>query len=457
MALRRSRTSLALVFRSPSAAVIAALLLRFFFLWLSHQHEDTVHNHFVSWGLETLMVATSLASGHGFAEPFPRYVFTTAWLAPVYPWLVSFGALVFHLREHALAIFSQVLNIIFSALTCYPIYFLAKKIYGTSIGLCATWLWAFLPTAILMPIEWAWDQSLSALLLCVLLWFTYYLRESSSPKHWTAYGLLWGAAALTNPTLCVLLPFLAAWLWLQRGRGVVPTGSLLIRAALYFVLVLLPWTIRNYFEMGGLFFVKSNFGVEFWLGNNPEVKDTFTPQLHPMRSYREYTLLTLNGEPVYSRLKQREALVFIEAHPKTFLKFCSNRFVDTWTGKYDSLLDTYIQPLGAGRIYVWYNTIFSVLALAGLLVGLWTRARESLPLAFCLLLFPFPYYITHSSLRYRHPIDPVMTILVVLALAAYIAVFRRRGAALSIPDAEVENREPSSPEQKATESMASTN
>ena len=219
-----------------------------------------------------------------------------------------------------------------------------------------------------------------------------------------------------------------------------PSAFLLTRAALFFVLVLLPWTLRNYFELGGLFFVKSDFGVAFWLGNNPQVKDTFTPQLHPMRNYREFTLLVLNSEPVYNRLKQREALAFIEAHPKTFLKFCYNRFVDTWTGKYDSLLDTYIQPLGAGRIYVWYNTVFSLLAFAGLLVGLWTRARESLPLAFCLLLFPIPYYITHSSLRYRHPIDPVMTIFVVLALAAYFALFRRRAAALPVPDSEVENR-----------------
>jgi len=413
MSLRRSGISWAMVLRSPTAAVTAAFLLRFFFLWLSHHNEDTVHNHFVSWGLEALMIANSLAVGHGFAEPFPHYVFTTAWLAPVYPWLVSFGELLFHLKDHALAIFAQALNIIFSSLTCYPIYSLAKRICGASIGLGATWLWAFLPTAILMPIEWTWDQSLSALLLCLLLCFTYYLRECSRPEHWAAYGLLWGVAALTNPTLSVLLPFLAAWLWSQRAKRAMPSGVFLARAALFFILALLPWTIRNHFEIGGLFFVKSNFGVEFWLGNNPEVKDTFTPQLHPMRNYREYTLLALNSEPVYSRLKQREALAFIEAHPRTFLKFCYNRLVDTWTGKYDSRLDTYIQPLGAGRIYVWYNTIFSVLAFAGLLAGLWTRAREWLPLAFCLLLFPIPYYITHSSLRYRHPIDPMLTVLAV--------------------------------------------
>ena len=96
--LRRPRISLALVFGSPTAAVTAAFLLRFFFLWLSHHHEDVIHSRFVCWGLEALMVANSLATGHGFAEPFPHYAFTTAWLAPVYPWLVSFGQLLLHLR-----------------------------------------------------------------------------------------------------------------------------------------------------------------------------------------------------------------------------------------------------------------------------------------------------------------------------------------------------------------------
>ena len=438
----RPRPRLTQMLGTPTTAVVVALLLRFFFLWLSHHYEDPNHNRYVSYGLEALMVAASVAAGNGFAEPFPHYMFTTAWLAPVYPWLVSLGALMFHLRDHPLGIFGQVLNIIFSGLTCYPIYHLAKRIFGASIGLASAWLWALLPTAILMPFQWAWDQSLSALLLCLLLCFTYYLRESSAPKHWAAYGLLWGIAALTNPTLCAVLPFLAAWLWAERTKRVLPSGIVLARAGLFFVLVLTPWTLRNYFEMGGFFFVKSNFGVEFWLGNNPQVKDTFTPMLHPIFNYREFALLSVNTEPNYNRIKKREAMEFIRANPRTFVRLCYNRVVDNWTGKYDLLRDTYIQPLGAIRIYTWYNAALSVLAFAGLVAALWRKARESLPLAFCLIFFPIPYYITHTSLRYRHPIDPVMTILAVVAVAAAGAAFRRRKKPLPVSDSEAEHPEP---------------
>jgi len=52
--------------------------------------------------------------------------------------------------------------------------------------------------------------------------------------------------------------------------------------------------------------------------------------------------------------------------------------------------------------------------------------KDTLPLAMCLLLFPIPYYITHTALRYRHPIDPFMTILAVCAISSLCS-------ALSLP------------------------
>jgi 4-amino-4-deoxy-L-arabinose transferase-like glycosyltransferase len=444
MPLRPSRFFLSTFLRSTTAAVFAAFLLRFFFLWRSHQIEDAAHNRFLSWGLEALMVAQSLATGYGFSNPFPHYVYVTAWLAPVYPWLLSLGVLIFRVHEHSLVIFAQVLNVIFSSLTCYPIYFLCRKIHGPRLGLASAWLWAILPGAILMPIEWTWDQSLSALLLCLLLLFTYWLCETSSPLHWSGYGLLWGVAALTNPTLCVLLPFVTIWLWFQRRRGVLPSASLLTRAALFFVLTLLPWTMRNYFELGGLFFVKSNFGLELWLGNNPLVKNVYSLEHHPMRNYAEYRFLVLTSEPYYNRLKQQDALAFIRANPKTFLKLSYNRFVDMWTGKFDVRADTYIQPMGVGRICVWYTTMFSLFAFAGLIVALSTKPGESLPLAFCVLFFPIPYYITHSSLRYRHPIDPVLTILAVIVAARLASLVRLRKDSLpsTVSQTTIEDHEP---------------
>jgi hypothetical protein len=44
-------------------------------------------------------------------------------------------------------------------------------------------------------------------------------------------------------------------------------------------------------------------------------------------------------------------------------------------------------------------------------------AFQTFPLSAAMLLFPVTYYITHSAVRYRHPIDPLMTVLAVYAVA----------------------------------------
>jgi hypothetical protein len=135
-----------------------------------------------------------------------------------------------------------------------------------------------------------------------------------------------------------------------------------------------------------------------------------------MDNESELRLLTLTNERIYDHLKQQEALAYIRNDPGLFFQHTYNRFIDTWTAKYDSRTDIFVQSFGLRPVYVACMTLFSLFAWAGLALALRENFTKSLPFAFCLLLFPIPYYITHSSIRYRHPIDPVMTILVVLTI-----------------------------------------
>jgi uncharacterized membrane protein len=63
----------------------------------------------------------------------------------------------------------RALNVLFSALTCYPIILLGTKLFGDTVGATAGWIWAFLPMAISLPVTWTWDTSLTALLLTIAL------------------------------------------------------------------------------------------------------------------------------------------------------------------------------------------------------------------------------------------------------------------------------------------------
>jgi 4-amino-4-deoxy-L-arabinose transferase-like glycosyltransferase len=408
--------------------VVAAYVLRMALLWLAHHNEDPVHPRFETVGLENNLVALSLAMRKGFFGPYPGYEAVTAVLAPVYPWMSAIGFRLFHLDFFGGMLYCQTMNSAFSAATCWPIHAVGKKVFGERVGLASAWLWVFFPYAVLFPLEWTWDQSLSALMLALIVWSTLNLRESTSSLHWTGYGLLWGFTALVNPTLCILVPFLFVWLMIRRQQSPRLSAGLVMRSVLMLVLSLLPWTIRNYYAVDGLVFVKSNFGLELWLGNNPAVKENYARDLHPLRSHAERIQLIVGGEPNYNREKARQAIAFIKTHPRIFLKNSFDRFLDNWAGTYDSHVDAWILTLHLNQADIWFCSAFSVISFAGMILALRANLLDSLPLAMCLLLFPIPYYFTHTELRYRHPIDPVMTIFAVYALVRLCSALPGRTA-----------------------------
>lgn len=409
--LKKSKVSLILC--SPALAVVAAYLVRIFLLWLS-QHKDGTVPTFPLTGLEEGRVALSLAKGKGFFGPFPGYEAPTAWLAPGYPvlWAICIRLTRFHSGMYILL--AQVLNSAFSAATCWPIFFIGKKLFGERVGLASAWLWAFLPFSILMSLEWTWDQCLAAFLFAVIVDVTLRLRESASPLSWSGYGLLWALAALINPAMCALLPFLLGWLAFQRWKAGVVSPALYARAVVLFFLAVLPWTIRNYYTVDGWVFVKSNFGLEFWIGNHPA---SYTQELHPMFSLAERYRLIFEGEANYNKEKTRMALAYIKAHPGEFMRKTWSRVLDTWGSTEDSVKDAWVAALHLSREDVWLCSAFSVLSLAGLLLALHEKGLDALPVVLCPIVFPLPYYITHTALRYRHPIDPFLAILAVYAVS----------------------------------------
>jgi len=62
----------------------------------------------------------------------------------------------------------------------------------------------------------------------------------------------------------------------------------------------------------------------------------------------------------------------------------------------------------------------------GLLIARRVNALGTFPLSAAMLLSPLTYYITHSAVRYRHPIEPVMTILAVYAVARTYERFQNK-------------------------------
>jgi Gpi18-like mannosyltransferase len=213
------RGRLASWLRSPWFAVATAFVLRMMILRIYHHYHDAGIVRLPTIGTESGKVAWSIATGKGFSGLWYGLDGPTAWISPVYPYLLAAVYKLAHMDNSAARVGAQIMNCAFASLTCWPIYAVGRKIFSVRTGLLAAWAWVFLPTAIQIPMEWIWDQSLDALLVTLLLWATLELRENSSTVHWSAYGLFWAFAVLTNPGLGVMLPFflfgLILWLPFQ--------------------------------------------------------------------------------------------------------------------------------------------------------------------------------------------------------------------------------------------------
>ena len=376
---------------------------------------------------ETGNIAYSLATGKGFSNPFRKETGPTAWLTPVYPLLVAATFKLFGIFTIPSFFFLVLLNILFSTAACVPIFYAGKRIAGISVGIAAASLWAVFPNAIMIPFEWIWDTSLSALLAATLLWATLALADSNRVRDWCGYGFLWGFALMTNPSLGSLLPFLLGWAACRASKrdrtllskpvfGWWKAPGLALSVA---ILCCAPWTIRNYAVFHRLVPLRSNFPLELYIGNNENYDDKHPRYPGPITKDRETLRYFRIGEVPFMDEEMRKAKTFILAHPRVELILFADRFAAFWTGLPDALKNFMATDSWLIRVLILCAALSGIGALAGIAVLVWSRNEYTFPLAVYPVIFPILYYMTHTSLRYRHPIDPVVLLLTAIAAAAF--------------------------------------
>jgi len=409
--LRKAATSLLLI-------VVVALAARVAFAWYEERQISAQVLSVVPFQTETGHIAYSIASGKGFSAPFQRDSGPTAWLAPVYPYLLAGIFKLFGIYTLPSFFAALSLNILFSAGACVPIFYAGKRIAGIGAGSAAAWLWAIFPNAVIIPFEWIWDTSLSALLVATLLWATLELAESRRVRDWCFYGLLWGFALLTNPAIALLFPELLAWA-AYRIRDRAHAASWLMRPVLAAALALLcclPWTIRNYVQFHKFIPLRSNFAFELYIGNNENYDDQHRSRPSAITQDREIFRYLHIGETAFMEEEKRKAVAFIVEHPRIELWLVAQRFVDFWTGTSTPLAAFRQADSLWLRVILLCNDLAPLCAFLGIVVLLATKNSYALPVVAVPILFPLLYYVTHTSLRYRHPIDPVVLLLAAIGV-----------------------------------------
>jgi 4-amino-4-deoxy-L-arabinose transferase-like glycosyltransferase len=413
-----------------------AIILRVWFAW-NYIHVRPEHAlGVIPFLFEPGNIAHSLATGRGFGSPFLLDTGPTAWMTPVYPAILSgifhlFGIFSYHAFLAAVAF-----NIICASLICLPIFRIGARVGGVLVGAVAAWLWAVFPNAILIPVESMWDSCLSALLLTLILWSTLALAESRSTRSWLGYGLLWGLALMTNPTLGSVLPIFVVWAGLRSqvtGISSAEKGwtnlERIKRPALSVAVALLccvPWTIRNYEVFHTFIPLRSAMGISLWLGNNDNTEQLTVGHMHPISSSVERDRYVELGEPAYMRMKKDEALRFITSHPGTAMRFTADRFVSFWSGDTAHPVDDFLRQKSLWFRYILlFNFAAGMGCLSGIVALVRLRDLKALLLGSLPIIFPCVYYLTVVTPRYRLPVDPVVLLLTAVAIDA---LFRPRSS-----------------------------
>jgi Dolichyl-phosphate-mannose-protein mannosyltransferase len=409
--LRRLATSISLIFLVALGSRMA------FLVYESHVIPGNVLAY-VPFEQEVGSVAKSLAEGQGFCCLFRQPTGPTAWLVPVYPSLLAGIFRVFGVFSLASFYAAALLNCIFSALACFPIFSVGKRVSGLPAAASAAWLWAIFPSGILMPTEWIWDTSFSALLAATLLWATSRLAESSCTRDFVGYGALWGLSLLTNPALGALFPFHFGWIvYRHYHQGSLRPAHLALAVAIL-VAMCLPWTVRNAIQFHRLIPLRSNFPFELWMGNN-EIYDEHSRGVNRITRFEQVRRYTQLGESAFLDEKWQNARRFIRTHPDLTVQLFGRRIVATWLGTESPQRD-FLHPGSAlvAFIFAWnvFVLVGVVTALARLLI---LRSPLFVPIAAYPIVFPLVYYLTQTSLRLRHPCDSVLALMVVLALPIF--------------------------------------
>ena len=396
---------------APFWIATVALLLRVGWIVIAHTYKFKNTDNNFSFGWEMGSIGASLASGHGFSNPFGPPTGPTAWEPPLYPYLIAGVFQVFGIYSRASAFVLLAINSAFSALTCVPIFLIAKRIFSEKVAVGSAWAWALLPNVMFWCTRAVWETSLAALLLALIFWLALTMEDREGRQPWALFGLLWGVTALSSTSLLSFLPAAGLWAWYRRAKTGKRSLAGVALASVVFFACITPWLVRNYHTFGKFIFIRDNFGAELRLGNGPGADGTLMLYLdatHDVYAMRQFQTM---GELSYIAMRKQQALDYIRADYARFAGLSVKRFIYYWAGPPKETQPWWLSPAK--------NSLFlvsSTLTFWGLGRALRLRRPGAWLLFWLVLVFPALYYFVYCIERYRVPIEPEMTTLCVFLL-----------------------------------------
>lgn len=392
------------------AAVALGLLVRVVYVLVTWDHQlagDEPEYH---------MQGAFIVDGNWFWSATPYGIpHPSAWKTPGYP---LFLGLIYAVggKDPDIAMLVQVL--ILGPLTITLTWLLGRRLFGAWVGTAAAFV------AALHPFVWQYEARLFAEALATPLTLAILLLILDRPtlRRLAAAGALSGALILVKPSAVHIMAALAAAALVASGprRGLAKAAVALTAC----VLVIAPWTVRNYAEFDTFIPLSVQDAGIYGVFNDDAAQDDEHPWIWRPVTTRDAALFDparpLDDAELRAELRDR-AFEYIEDHPSSVPKaFFWNGLTRFWDVRDPNEALNEVQFQGRSRTLTWIGLVIWWVVLPLGLAGLWLARRRReivVPLAAMFALACF-VYIGNSGTRYRAPFEPVIAVLACSALAS---------------------------------------
>ncbi|HEX7344646.1 MAG TPA: glycosyltransferase family 39 protein [bacterium] len=279
-------------------------------------------------------IAWNIVQGHGFSFDFygrfplqPTAYSPALYCYSLVPWFALFGINFLGPR---------LMHAVFLAAVAWFLYKIGERQVNRRVGLIAAAIWALYPEMIFLGLRMA-PENLMFPLMMAMLWLVQTPKEDAFGRTAFAGGALTGLTAWANPSSQLLGIVVPVHWWLNghlRGR------QGLKRLALYAaggILVIAPWTVRNYIKLGAFVPLRTAFALNMWRGNHIGATGTcrnfdYTNVDETLpKEYADYVEAhLLPDEIARDRFFAAEVKQFISEHPGQYLKLSLTRFFYYW-------------------------------------------------------------------------------------------------------------------------------
>jgi 4-amino-4-deoxy-L-arabinose transferase-like glycosyltransferase len=295
-------------------------------------------------------------------------------------------------------------GIVGGALMCLFIYLIGRRIVSERVALLGAGLAAVYGYFIYYSVALMTETFFIVMvLLCLLV--SLQLKDEPSLARWILLGLSLGVATLIRQTILLFAPVLFVWLfWELKGRirlwhFVVSLGMI--------VLLITPWTMRNYHVYRQFLPLNSNAGYALYASNHPHLGTDWRNENIVVPVPEE---LAGQNEAAINHALLRKGIGFVLEDPGRYLWLILDKaleYFQFWPSSQSSSISNLARVLSFG--------LYMPFMLLGLLLSL-SHWRNYIPLYLFATVHTGIHLISWPSIRYRLPVDAVLMLFAGLAV-----------------------------------------